>query len=174
MNIRHVYWKYFLESKGYNAYLVNFPLRKGSFEDSAKELSQYLEKHNLRNVTLVGISSGALTSLVYLQEYDGWRRVDKFVSVGAPFKGTWLALILSFVYSGRELLPVSPLIKRIANYTLSNTDKMYCVKAKFDEMVPFGSLLPGAHHAVMNIVGHNNLHIRVRATYRKIMEFARE
>lgn len=174
MNIRHVYWKHFLERMGYNAYLVNFPLRKGSFEDSAKALSQYLEKYNLTNVTLVGISSGALTALLYLQELNGWERVNQFVSIGSPFRGTWLAIILAFAYSGRELLPTSPLIKRISNYNILHAEKIYCVKAKFDEMVPFGALLPHAHHTVMNVVGHNNLHIRVRATYRKIMEFARE
>ncbi len=174
MNIRHVYWKHFLESMGYNAHLVNFPLREGSFEDSAQALSQYLEKHNLTNITLVGISSGALTSLVYLQEYNGWKRVDKFVPVGAPFRGTWMALVLFFSYSGRMLLPVSPLIKKISKYTILNPEKIYCVRAKFDEMVPTGSVLPGTHKITLNVIGHNNLHIRVRATYRKIMEFARE
>lgn len=173
MNIRHVYWKYFLEKMGYNAYLANFPIRKGSFEDSALELSKYLEHHNLAHVTLVGISSGALTSLIYLQEHNGWDRVDKFITVGAPFKGTWMALILFFSYSGRMLLPMSPLIKKISKYKVLYPEKIYCIRAKFDEIVPRGSILPGAHETVLNIVGHNNLHIRIRATYKKIMEYAK-
>ena len=72
------------------------------------------------------------------------------------------------------LLPVSPLIKKISKYTILNPEKIYCVRAKFDEMVPTGSVLPGTHKITLNVIGHNNLHIRVRATYRKIMEFARE
>lgn len=173
INIRHIYWKYFLESRGYNAHLVNFPLSEGNFEGSARSLSQYLEKHNLKDITLVGISSGALTSLLYLQECNGWERVDKFIAVGAPFKGTWMALFLSFAYSGRELLPNSGLVKKISLMTFINPEKIYCIKAKFDEMVPNGSLLPGANKYVLNVVGHNNLHIRVRMTYKKIMELVR-
>lgn len=170
VNIRHLYWKYYLEGKGYNVYLANFPIRKGNFEESAHQLAKYLERHGLSKVTLVGISSGALTALLYLQECNGWERVDKFVAVGAPFKGTGMALLLAFAYSGRELLPHSSLVKKISSMDIINPEKIYCIKAKFDEMVPNGSFLPGAHHIMVNIVGHNNLHIRVRATYKKIME----
>lgn len=170
VNIRHLYWKYYLERKGYNVYLANFPIRKGNFEQSAHQLARYIEKHNLSKVTLVGISSGALTALLYLQKCNGWERVDKFVAIGAPFKGTWMALFLSFAYSGRELLPHSNFIRYISSFQLTNPDKIYCIKAKFDEMVPNGSFLPHTHHIMVDILGHNNLHIRVRATYRKIIE----
>lgn len=170
MNIRHLYWKYFLERQGYNAHLVNFPIRNGSFEESATELSRYLEHHNLSNITLVGISSGALTSLIYLQEHDGWSRVDKFISVGAPFKGTWIALLVAFLHSGRELLPLSPLMKRISLYKILHPENIYCIRARFDEMVPVGSMLPGAHKILLEVIGHNNLHIRIRMTYKKIIE----
>lgn len=170
MNIRHLYWKYFLERQGYNAHLVNFPIRNGSFDDSALALSQYLTKHTLTNISLVGISSGALTSLIYLQEYDGWRRVDKFISVGAPFEGTWMALFVAFSSAERELLPGSQLMKKISRYKLLYPKKIYCLMAQFDEMVPFGSILPGTHKIVLKVIGHNNLHIRIRMTYKKIID----
>lgn len=172
VNIRHLYWKYYLERKGYNVYLANFPIRKGNFDKSAHQLAKYIERHELKGITLVGISSGALTALLYLQECNGWDRVDKFVAVGAPFKGTWMALFLAFAYSGRELLPNSGLVKKISTMNIINAHKIYCIKAKFDEMVPFGSFLPRTHHIMVDILGHNNLHIRVRATYKKIMEIA--
>lgn len=172
INIRHVYWKYYLEKKGFNVYLANFPLRHGSFHNSSEDLKRYIEKNNLFDIVLVGISSGALTSLVYLQEHGGWERVDRFISVGAPFEGTPMAAFLAYSYSGRELMPNSRFIKKIKQYKILHPEKIICMRAKVDEMVPKGSVLPGTKEITMNVVGHNNLHIQVRSTYKKIMEYA--
>ncbi|MDO8269632.1 MAG: hypothetical protein Q7T54_03115 [Candidatus Levybacteria bacterium] len=170
INIRHLYWKYYLERKGYNVYLANFPLRLGDFHESAKHLDAYLERNELTDVTIVGISSGALTSFLYLHYYDGWSRVDKFISIGTPFQGTWMAVFLSWLRSGREVLPNSNLIREIQTIRLEHLDRVYCMKAKFDEMVPTGTILSGAHKITLNVIGHNNLHLHIRATYKKIME----
>jgi len=172
INLRHLYWKYYLERKGYSVFLANFPIYKGGFQESALHLEKYIQRHNLTDITIVGISSGALTSLIYLQSHNGWERVSKFISVGAPFQGTWAALILVWCESGRELLPMSKFLQHFLNLQFKNLNRIYCIKAKFDEMVPFGSVLPGAHKIVLKVVGHNNLHLRVRATYRKIAEIA--
>ena len=153
LNIRHVYWKHYIEKKGFNSHLVNFPIRKGDFKKSAIDLGNYLERNHLENVVLVGISSGALTSLVYLQEMNGWERVDKFISIGTPFRGTWMALVISYLKSGRELLPKSGFIKKISNYTVLNPDKILCIRAEFDEMVPSGSILPDVCGIVMEVFG---------------------
>jgi hypothetical protein len=83
-----------------------------------------------------------------------------------------MATFLSYAYSGRELLPNSSFIKKISQYKILNPDKIICIRAKLDEMVPNGSVLPGCREVVMNVVGHNNLHIQVRSTYRKIVELA--
>ena len=172
MNIRHFYWKYYLEKKGYNVYLANFPLRQGNFKESSEQLAKYIERHNLENITLVGISCGGLTAFDYLQNYGGWARVDKFISIGAPFQGTWMAFFISFAYSGRELFPFSSYIKLLKSYKPLNPEKIYCFRAQFDEMVPNGAVLPGAHPVTLKIFGHNNLHIRIAATYREIAKIA--
>lgn len=171
-NVKHIYWKHYLEKRGFRVYLANFSLYKGSFEQSAVLLQKYLEKRNLNNIILVGISSGALTSLVYLQEHNGWERVDKFVSIGAPFKGTWTALTLTLFYSGRQLLPRSPFIKKIKKYEVKNLDRIYCFRTTIDEMVPFGSVLKGSHEMRINAIGHNNLHLGMGRTYQRIAEIA--
>ncbi len=171
INFMHLYWKYYLEKKGFRVYLINFPLWYKDFNNSAERLSKYLIRHNLSNITIVGISSGALTSLLYLQEHNGWERVNRLISVGTPFKGTWSALFLFFLFSGRELLPNSPFMQKVASFNIYNRDRIICIRAKFDEMVPTGSILPGAKRITIKAFGHNNLHIRVRQTYRKIIEF---
>lgn len=172
INIRHLYWKYYLQKKGFKVFLVNLPLYRGTFDDSSQNLKNFLESKKLTDVVLVGISAGALTSLIYLEEKSGWTRVSKFISVGAPFRGTWGAVFLLFTHSGWEILPKSDLIKRIAKYDLQNAKNILCIKAKFDEMVPHGAALPRAHKYSIDVVGHNNLHLRVRSTYKKIIEFA--
>lgn len=172
INLSHLYWKYYLEKKGFKVYLINFPLWYKDFKNSAKTLSYYMKEKDIHNATIVGISSGAITSLLYLENHNGWERVDKLITIGTPFKGTWAALFLSFLFSGRELLPGSRFVKYLNSIKVHNTEKIYCFKAKFDEMVPTGSTLPGASRIIMNVVGHNNLHIRVRSTYRKIASLA--
>ena len=174
LNFRHIYWKYYLEKKGYRVYLINFPLWYSDFSQSGQDLSKYMERLGLENVMMVGISSGALTGLIYLQEHNGWERVDRFITVGAPFRGTWIALFLFFLTSGRELLPVSKFMKQVSNYKIKNIEKIICIRAKFDEMVPNGSVLPNAREVTVNVFGHNNLHIRVRTTYRTIIKFAKD
>lgn len=172
-NIKHIQWKSYLEKRGFRVYLANFSLYKGDFEESARDLEMYINKRNLKNIILVGISSGALTGLLYLQEHDGWENVDRFVTIGAPFKGTPTAYNLSFLYSGRQLLPKSSLIKKINNYKIKNLDRIYCFRATFDEMVPKGTVLPGSHEMRINAIGHNNLHLGIGRTYERIADLAR-
>lgn len=169
LNVRHLYWRRYLQKNGYNVYLINFPIWKKDFLDSSGMLDRYLKSNRLEKVTLVGISSGAVVCLLYLQELNGWKRVNNFVAIGAPFEGTWLMLLLSFVKSARELLPGSSLTKRINSYKLKNTDRILCIKAKFDEMVPGGSVLKNTGKVVIDIFGHNNLHLEHKATYKWIL-----
>lgn len=173
-NIRHIYWKHYLQRQGFRVYIKNFPIYKGSFDKSSAELDDFLSSNGIKNAILVGISAGAITSLIYLQEKNGWSRVSKFVTVGAPFEGTWSAIFLLFARSGWEILPNSSLIKRIRNYRIKNSDKILCIASKFDEMVPFGSYLKGTKKYTIDIIGHNNLHLRIKSTYKKIVEFASE
>lgn len=172
VNIRHIYWKFYLERRGFNVYLLNFSLWHGDFDNSAKDLKKYIERKNLKDIVLVGVSSGAITSLLYLQELEGWDNVSKFISIGAPFTGTWSALLLSFVPSGRQLWPASSLIEKISRFEIKNIDKITCIRAKFDEMVPMGSVLKGAKEVRIGTIGHNNLHLGMGKTYKRIVEIA--
>ncbi len=174
LNIRHIFWKRYLERRGFRVYLINLPLWRRDFSDSSMKLSEYIDQFQLSDIILVGISSGAISALLYLQEKNGWRKVKKFISIGAPFNGTYAILFLSFLPSGRELLPGSKLIKKIQSYSNFDPGKVICIKAKFDEMVPSGSILKGAKKITLNIFGHNNLHLHNKKTYKIIIENAKE
>ena len=44
-------------------------------------------------VDLVGVSQGGIIGLWWAHHLDGWSRVRRFVGVGAPFRGTWAAVV---------------------------------------------------------------------------------
>lgn len=171
----HKLWKRYLEKEGFEVYIVNFPIYKGSFEESAVKLKEYIDSLSLNNIVLVGISSGAITSLLYLQHQNGWNNVQKFISLGAPFKGTPMAFFLSFTKSGRELLPINNFIKKLSNEEVINKDKIICLRSKFDEMVPgWSSVLNGVRTETIEVAGHNNFHLNSAETYSKVAELAKE
>ncbi len=170
-NPMHKFWKRYLEEQGFDVYLINFPIYKGTFEKSAALLAEYIESLNLKNFTLVGISSGGITSLLYLEQYKGWEKADKFISLGAPFKGTPKAFFISFVKSGFELLPGSGFMRKFKNLEITNKNKIICLRAKMDEMVPdWSSSIDGTRTETLDVIGHNKFHLDSKETYEKIRE----
>src|ERR1035437_3227591 len=62
LNPAHILMKNYLEKRGFTVYLVNFSLLKGDFIDSARGLEKFIKENNLKNITLVGVSFGSITS----------------------------------------------------------------------------------------------------------------
>lgn len=171
----HKFWKNYLEKQGFEVYIVNFPIYKGSFEESAVKLKEYIDNLSLENIVLAGISSGALTSLLYLQHHKGWDKTKKFIALGAPFKGTYMSSLISFTKSGRQLLPTSMLIKKLTDEKIVNKDKIICLRAKHDEMVPSdSSFIDGTKCETVEISGHNNFHLDSKDTYSLVAKYAKD
>lgn len=171
----HVLWKRYLERRGFQVYLIFHPLGKGTFTQSAAKLSRFIEKNDLKDVTLVGVSSGGLTCIVYLQQMNGWNRVTNFISVGVPFKGTRMALALIRNESCRELLPWNSFIRDLSSQELHHKEKIVCIISKFDELIPRKSgYLSGTHKKVINVYGHNYLHLLCEQTYSTIATYAQK
>ena len=63
----------------------------------ARQLSAYIDAHIRRGekFDLVGFSMGGVVCRYYLQRMGGLRRVDRFVTLGAPNHGTWWACLSS-------------------------------------------------------------------------------
>lgn len=174
-NPLHRLWVEHLQRKGFTVRIINFPLQKGTFETSSQDLENYFKSNNLSHVTLVGISGGSITSLLFLQHHEGWKYIDKFISIGAPFHGTPLALFISFVKSGRELMPNSTLVKKISQEKILHPEKIICLAAKFDEIVPRNSSrIEGVKQVVLNVIGHNNFHLNSPLTYNLVAKYAKD
>jgi pimeloyl-ACP methyl ester carboxylesterase len=172
-NILHIYWKKYLEKKGFRVYLLNFKLPDGTFEQSAEKLKEFISREELENFYLVGISGGGLTGLLYLQEHGGWEKVKKFIPVGTPFGGTLFALAVSFVGSGRELLPGSGLVKKISQMRIEHLSRIVCIRAKNEAVIPNKSnYVEGTRCELIDVFGHNALHMVTRRTYDEIAKIA--
>ncbi len=156
-NLAHFPMKKYLEKKGFAVYMTNFGLQIGGITKLAKRLKEYINDRELNNVVLVGASLGAIVSLLYLQKLDGWKNVKKFISLGGPFKGTPTARIGFFSKAARQVLPGSNLIKSLSKEKIKNPEKIICLRAKHDEMVPSGSQLKGAKNIAIDVSGHVNL-----------------
>lgn len=158
-----------LRAKGINAYGFFDQLQHNSFYESADKLREFIEQKELTNVSLIGISSGGIVSLAYLDRY-GWKEIDKFISIGTPFKGTPLMIILSMFSSARKLLPNSRFLMGL-NTKVENRTNIYCFRALFDMLVPAKStVLEDAEEVVVDVIGHNNLHALNGETYSKLNE----
>jgi hypothetical protein len=165
-NYLHTFLVHFLRRKGYIVYMKNFPLQKGGFEDKADELNEFILQNNLTNFSLIGISGGAITSLCYLEKYDKWQGINKFIAIGAPFKGTPLIYPLVFLKSARQLLPNSVFLKDLK---IRYPKKIVSVYAFFDEMVPRkSSIIQDAKNIEIPVVGHNNLHMLSGDMYEEV------
>ena len=80
-NYIHRFFVRFLRKKGYVVYIKNFPLQRGDFEDKADELNEFLKDKKLSNFSLIGISGGAITALYYLNKFNKWGDIKKFISL---------------------------------------------------------------------------------------------
>lgn len=174
-NLFHNQWISYLRGKGFNVFFVNFPIYQGTFAESSVLLKRYISEKKLEDITLVGISSGGVTSLLYLEEQNGWQHVKKFIAVGSPLKGNSMSLFICFIYSARELLPWSSFVTKLKGMDISHPERTVCIRAKFDQLVPkSSSILAGVKEKVIPVIGHNNFHLHCRKTYEAIAEEARK
>ena len=172
-NILHLFWKRYLEKKGFRVIIVNFPFQEGDFESSADKLSAYIAKHELQDFVLVGVSGGGLTALRYLQKYRGWKQIKRAITIGSPLGGTYLMWFLGIFASGRDLWLGSPLTEQIKRIKEVDKRKLFCIRASFDEMVPeWSSSISGTNIITIPVWGHNVLHMASIQTYETVAKLA--
>jgi hypothetical protein len=174
-NPYHRLWVNYLENKGFNTHIINFPLYQTSFENSAHQLKEYIEKNNLKNITLVGISCGGIVCLYYLEKLNGWDNIKNCIFIGSPLHGTPLARALTYWKAGRELVSNSNFFRNLHKEPIQHPEKLVCLSAKYDEMVPaWSSTLDGVKQHIIPTIGHNNFHLDCKKTYDMVASIAKE
>lgn len=172
-SIIYIPFKKYLMSRGFEVFIPQFSQEVGNLATASYNLQKYMQKKEIFNATLVGISEGGLISYLYLEELNGWSRVNKFISIAAPFKGTWAAIFTYIRLTGRQLIPTSKYIEKIQSIKSKNVEKIYCIVAKKDELVPsWSSFIDGSEVIKTNVVGHVRVHCFSKNTFRIVADIA--
>lgn len=110
-----------------------------------------LRHHDLHNVTVVAHSKGGLVGkLAMLRDHEG--RISSLIAVCTPFAGSSRAQLLAWAGTA-ELRPQAELIRSLSAQHQVD-DRITAVSVRYDEHVPEGTALPGAHNVSLPISGH--------------------
>ena len=172
-SIIYIPFKKYLESRGFEVFIPQFSQEMGNLANAPYNLQKYIQKKEIFNATLVGISAGGLVSYLYLAELNGWSRVGKFISIATPFKGTWIAVLTYLRLTGRQLIPTSKFIEKIQSIKTKHINKIYCLVAKKDELVPsWSSFIEGSEVIKIHIIGHVRVHCFSKNTFKIVADIA--
>src|SRR6266542_2607315 len=90
-----------LRGDGYQVFVYQLPgLGFGDIRDSARAFAGYVAQLGFAKVDLVAHSEGGLVSRYYLKYLGGTTRVGRYVSLGTPQYGTYVANIIAFLGVG--------------------------------------------------------------------------
>lgn len=113
--------------------------------EQAEELSRIvdgvLEKSKAKKVDIIGISMGGIVTMYYLHYLHGAEKVDKFIAVASPFKGTMAALWGNlffglFTPSLAEISPWSRIISDLWKKPRLSGVKFYTITGLYDCLAP--------------------------------------
>jgi len=171
-NTFHKTWVSFLEKAGFRTYLIDLPFAREDFDTTSKRLARFIDKHNLKDYTIVGISSGVLVCWNFLTTYNKWKEIHRFISIGGPVQGTIAAWLITFTSKGRAMVPGSSFIKKLHSKPFPKK-KMITLTARADELVPYRyARLDGVKNYRMSGWGHNSFHLSSKDTYQIIAKIA--
>lgn len=130
----------------------------------SKKVDEILERYEVSRCNIIGSSMGGVVALYYIQELGGAEKVNIFIAIGAPFKGTWKTLLGIFLHIHLispplwEMLPISSTLRCIVKKPKPRGVKIYALIAKDDKMVPPASCFyPHAEENFKLDGGHSHL-----------------
>lgn len=148
----------YLRLVGHRSFLAYDYGRTDSVESAAIGLKSFLKRHvRGGRIDLVCHSLGGLVAASYLGELGGARRVDRCVTLGTPFRGTYNAYWLTGRMA-RDLRPGSAMLKRLARARRATKGvRMTAIVAESDNIV-IPRVLAAARRTVrVKGVGHTGM-----------------
>lgn len=97
-------------------------------------VDQVQTRHQTDQVRLVGFSMGALVSRTYLQQLHGAARVQTFISISGPHRGT----VMAYGSGGagiRQMRPGSALLRRLGSDVGDLPLPVHCIYTPYDMMI---------------------------------------
>jgi triacylglycerol lipase len=150
----------FLGRRGFEVHTLTMSPSWGQvgIDELARQLAAFIDSTFSpgQRISLVGFSMGGLTSRYYLQRMGGLERVDRFVTVSTPHRGTILAH-LSGRTGARQMRPGSPFLRDL-NRDIETLERATfgSVWTPFDLMVlpPNSSRVPVGEERVRWVAAH--------------------
>ena len=143
-----------LHQQGYDVRVVeNLKFNRGSVEDMARVVREYLHKSNIKKCLLVAHSKGGLIGKYLLLNYNKDKRIKGMVTLNTPFSGSKYAYFFLPFKTVRMFLPTAPLLKNMAINESVNA-RIVSIYGVFDPHIPGGSYLKGAQNIQLKTRGH--------------------
>ena len=132
-----------LDKLGYNV---------GAIPKMALVVSEYLERSDLHDVTVIGHSKGGLIGKFVLADLDPSRRIKHVIAINTPFSGSRYASLF-LLRSVRMFAPSGAVIRQLTQNAMvnKNISSLYSI---FDPHLPETSRLGGAENIVLPSIGH--------------------
>jgi len=152
-----------LIARGHPVYIARTGTSLKSILLRTRVLCRFLEARGLSGCCVLGHSMGGLVALCALAETD---RIARVITLGTPFRGTWLAPLLPVFPSVLQVIPGSRFLRRVAMLIAEHASKLHPCVARFDEVVLQASSascgLP--EHTRMPALGHCNIFMEYTCT----------
>lgn len=159
LNFAYFRLKKYFEQKGYLVFMTDFDLMFNDIDSYTRKLDEFIKSRNIKNIVFVGSSLGGIVALNYVRK-NGWKNVDKVITIASPLHGTWVALLGYFSRSARQMLPNSTFMRRFNVDTIKNKSKIFTLSARFDEVVgKSSSRIDGAKNANLKTSGHQLIQV---------------
>ncbi|MBX3723837.1 MAG: alpha/beta hydrolase [Turneriella sp.] len=145
-----------LAAAGHPVYIVRLGFQFGNLRKYSEKLQVFLEENNISDCYLLCHSMGGLVAAH--MGYRGRDRTRKIFTLGTPFRGHPLAILLPFTFAAWQMNPLSPFMRETQGKyrTLSSVQAVF---ASFDEVLFVNYLnIPGRFDDVkLKQIGHCNL-----------------
>lgn len=158
-----------LRADGFHVFSINLgalniqDIRKSAFQiHLAVEKIMAATGGRVRKIDIIGHSMGGLIALYYLKYMGGDEHVRKLVTLGTPYKGTWISLLGvtllgSLSPSTWQMLPGSYFLRMLGAVPPPPSVEWTSVIARYDALCPPGTarISPGNNYDLP--IGHAGL-----------------
>lgn len=145
-----------LEKLGYAVYIPDYGYHLCKIEKTAEKFDNYIKENKIGKFIFIGHSMGGLIGLYYYKNYKN--KITKFISIGTPFYGTWIAKIPSFFSESAKQMISGSLFLENLHKKLRINKNFYSIGSKHDQYVPIkSSKLKKAKNIEVNFIGHSSM-----------------
>jgi triacylglycerol lipase len=142
-----------LYEEGYDVRVIEeLKYNKGSVEDMARIIDDFLHRMDIKKSILIAHSKGGLIGKYLLSNHNKEGYIKGLIGINVPFAGSKYAYLLP-LKTVRVFLPDSPLLTSLALNEKVNR-QIVSIYGIFDPHIPVGSYLKGARNIQLRTHGH--------------------